>query len=70
MAERAKLSCAPVGIWDKQVFAGCFTLREERIVNTYALPEFAYPEEQKEGENMVLVFTPCSAIFHLIIKGC
>ena len=28
MAERAKLSCAPVGIWDKQVFAGCFTLRE------------------------------------------
>ena len=50
MAERAKLSCAPVGIWDKQVFAGCFTLREERIVNTYALPEFAYPEEQKEGE--------------------
>lgn len=50
MAERAKLAFVPVGIWDKQVYAGCFTLREERIVNTYALPEFAFPEEQKEGE--------------------
>ncbi len=50
MAEREKLSFVPVGIWDRQVFAGCFTLREEQTVNTYALPEFAYPEEQKEGE--------------------
>lgn len=50
MAERTKLAFVPVGIWDKQVFAGCFTLREERKVNTYALPEFAYPSEQKEGE--------------------
>ena len=50
MAERAKLSNAPAGIWEGQIFAGCFTLREEKLVNTYALPEFAFPEEQKEGE--------------------
>ena len=31
MAEREKLSSAPAGIWDRQVFAGCFTLREEKI---------------------------------------
>ena len=41
MAERAKLSNAPAGIWDGQIFAGCFTLREEKLVNTYDLPEFA-----------------------------
>lgn len=50
MAEREKLAHAPAGIWPRQIFAGCFTLREEKLVNTYALPEFAYPEEQKEGE--------------------
>lgn len=50
MAERQKLSLVPAGIWDKQIFAGCFTLREERVVNAYDLPEFAYPSEQKEGE--------------------
>lgn len=50
MAEKQKLERVPVGIWDQQLFAGCFTLREERIVNTYALPEFASKEEQLEGE--------------------
>ena len=50
MAERHKLNRVPVGIWDKQIFAGCFTLHEENIVNTYDLPEFAYEEEQAEGE--------------------
>jgi len=50
MAEREKLSSVPVGIWDRQIFAGCFTLREEKIVNTYDLPEFAQEEEIKEGE--------------------
>lgn len=50
MAERQKLSRVPAGIWENQIFAGCFTLREEKIVNTYSLPEFAYAEEQKEGE--------------------
>ncbi len=50
MAERQKLSLAPAGIWEKQIFAGCFTLKEEKLVNTYTLPEFAYPEEMKEGE--------------------
>lgn len=50
MAERQKLSVAPTGIWEKQIFAGCFTLQEERIVNTYDLPEFAYKEERAEGE--------------------
>lgn len=50
MAEREKLAGAPVGIWDGQIFAGCFTLRPERLVNTYDLPEFAFPEEKAEGE--------------------
>ncbi len=50
MAERQKLSRVPVGIWDRQIFAGCFTLRDEKIVNAYDLPEFAFPEEKVEGE--------------------
>ena len=50
MSERKKLASVPCGIWEKQIFAGCFTLREEKIVNTYDLPEFAYPEEKAEGE--------------------
>lgn len=51
MAEKRKLEKAPCGIWEQQMFAGCFTLREEQIVNTYELPEFAYPEEQEDGES-------------------
>lgn len=50
MAEKKKLSMAPCGIWEGQMFAGCFTLRQEKLVNTYDLPEFAYPEEREEGE--------------------
>lgn len=50
MAEKRKLESAPCGIWRGQIFAGCFTLREEKLVNTYDLPEFAYPEEQAKGE--------------------
>ncbi len=51
MAEKRKLECAPCGIWEHQIFACCFTLREERLVNTYDLPEFATKEEQEEGES-------------------
>lgn len=50
MAEKRKLECAPCGIWDQQIFAGCFTLREEKLVNTYDLPEFAFDYEKEEGE--------------------
>lgn len=50
MAERQKLERSPVGIWNRQLFAGCFTLREEKIVCTYSLPEYAFPEEIEEGE--------------------
>lgn len=50
MAEKRKLECAPCGIWEGQIFAGCFTLREEKLVNTYDLPEFAFPQEKEEGE--------------------
>lgn len=50
MAEKRKLECAPCGIWEQQMFAGCFTLREEKLVNTYELPEFAFPHEKEEGE--------------------
>lgn len=50
MAEKRKLECAPCGIWEEQIFAGCFTLRNEKLVNTYELPEFAFPQEKEEGE--------------------
>lgn len=50
MAEKRKLECAPCGIWEGQIFAGCFTLRDEKLVNTYDLPEFAFPQEKEEGE--------------------
>lgn len=50
MAEKRKLESSPCGIWKRQIFAGCFTLREEKLVNTYELPVFAHPEEQAEGE--------------------
>ena len=32
MAERQKLSRVPVGIWDRQIFAGCFTLRDDKCL--------------------------------------
>ena len=50
MAERMKLENAPIGIWDRQIFAGCFTLRNEKIINSYSLPDFAFPDEIIEGE--------------------
>lgn len=50
MAEKRKLECAPCGIWEQQIFAGCFTLRDEKLVNTYELPEFAFDYEKEEGE--------------------
>lgn len=50
MAERQKLQRAAIGIWDRQLFAGCFTLRNEKMVNSYVLPEFALPHEIEEGE--------------------
>ncbi len=49
MSERQKLSTAPVGIWDKQLFAGCYSFKKERLTNSNALPEFAQAEEIQEG---------------------
>ena len=50
LAEKQKLERAAIGIWDRQLFAGCFTLRNEKVVNSYALPDFAFPEEIAAGE--------------------
>lgn len=50
LAEKQKLQRAAIGIWDRQLFAGCFTLRKEKIVNSYSLPDYAFPEEIMEGE--------------------
>lgn len=50
LAEKQKLERAVIGIWDQQLFAGCFTLRDKKVVNSYSLPEFAFPEEIMEGE--------------------
>lgn len=72
MAERAKLSGAPAGIWDGQIFAGCFTLRKEKLVNTYDLPEFAFPEEKAEGESygfgIYSMFGHISPDYHRLLK--
>ncbi|MDR1541509.1 MAG: hypothetical protein LBU32_26655 [Clostridiales bacterium] len=50
MAERQKLEAVPVGIWDDQVFAGCFTIAEKHMTISYDLPVFAKDEERLEGE--------------------
>ncbi|MFR6327707.1 MAG: hypothetical protein ACLUOI_02000 [Eisenbergiella sp.] len=57
MAERAKLSYAPVGIWDKQVFAGCLRcVRKELSIHMPFLNSRILRNKRKE-KNMVLVFT-------------
>ena len=50
MSERQKLERVPVGIWDRQLFAGCFTYEGGELANENVLPEFALPEDIKEGE--------------------
>lgn len=50
MAEKQKLSLAPVGIWDNQIFAGCYTLKNERLSSSGKLPEYASESERIEGE--------------------
>ncbi|HEY5584335.1 MAG TPA: pyruvate formate lyase family protein [Ruminiclostridium sp.] len=50
MSERQKLSTAPVGIWDKQFFAGCFSFKDEGLTNSKDLPVFALEEEIREGQ--------------------
>lgn len=50
MSERLKLSTAPVGIWEKQLFAGCYSFKDECLTNSNALPVFAREEEIQEGQ--------------------
>lgn len=50
MAERRKLSVAPVGIWEGQLFAGCHTFNDGRPGNSDRLPEYATDFERVEGE--------------------
>ncbi|MDR1638927.1 MAG: hypothetical protein LBT59_04455 [Clostridiales bacterium] len=49
LAEKQKLERVPIGIWDGQVFAGCFTF-ENNVMISHELPEFAFEEEKLEGE--------------------
>jgi formate C-acetyltransferase len=50
MAERRMLSVAPIGIWDDQLFAGCYTFNDGRPGNAKLLPEYATESERVEGE--------------------
>jgi choline trimethylamine-lyase len=50
MAEKQKLSLAPAGIWDNQIFAGCYTFKNERLANSNTLPFYAFESERLEGE--------------------
>lgn len=50
MAEKQKLARVPVGIWEKQIFAGCFTLNDTHTTISYDLPAYAHEEERLEGE--------------------
>jgi formate C-acetyltransferase len=50
MAERRMLSVAPVGIWDGQLFAGCYTFNDGRPGNAKLLPEYATESERVGGE--------------------
>ncbi len=50
MAERLKLTAASVGIWDGQLFAGCYTFHDGSPGNTDRLPEYATDCERHAGE--------------------
>ena len=50
LAEKQKLTLAKIGIWDNQMFAGCYTLKNERLSITAKLPEYASDAEKAEGE--------------------
>lgn len=50
MSERQKLERVPVGIWEGQLFAGCFAYEGGTLTNDNVLPEFALPEEIEEGK--------------------
>lgn len=49
MAEREKLRGIRPAVWEGQLFAGCYAYLREALANDQTLPEFAAPEERREG---------------------